>query len=101
MRIAASRVLSCALREAPVPVVEALLPCLLELSRFPERRSTLILLACERLAPERVAAHLRSAVGVDNLLETNGVVSLVKDLIECGAFFCGVVHAATRRSMPT
>ena len=100
VRIAASRVLSCALREAPVPVVEALLPCLLELGRFPERRSTLILLACERLAPERVAAHLRSAVGVDNLLETNGVITLIKDLIECGVNFCGVDHERTRRSMP-
>ena len=60
VQIAASRVLSCALREAPVPVVEALLPCLLELGRFPEQRSTLILLACERLTTERVAAHLRA-----------------------------------------
>ena len=100
VRIAASRVLSCALREAPVPVVEALLPCLLELGRFPEQRSTLILLACERLAPERVAAHLRSAVGVDNLLETNGVITLIKDLIECGVNLCGVDHERTRRSMP-
>ena len=104
VRITASRVLSRALKEAPVPVVEALLPCLLELGRFPEQRSTLILLACERLAPERVAAHLRSAVGVDivrldNLVETNGVVSLVRDLIECGARFDGKFRRESR-SMP-
>ena len=99
VQIAASRVLSCALREAPVPVVEALLPCLLELGRFPEQRSTLILLACERLTTERVAAHLRSAVGVDNLVETNGVVSLVRDLIECGARFDGKFRRESR-SMP-
>ena len=83
-----------------MPAVEALLPCLLELGRFPERRSTLILLACERLAPERVAAHLRSAVGVDNLLETNGVITLIKDLLECGVNLCGVDHEWPRRSMP-
>ena len=100
VQIAASRVLSCALREAPVPVVEALLPCLLELGREPGRRATLILLACERLAPECVAAHLRSAVGIANLLETRGVVEFVKDLIECGATSCGVDHLGTRRSMP-
>ena len=99
VRITASRVLSRALQEAPVPMVEALLPCLLELGRFPEQRSTLILLACERLAPERVAAHLRSAVGVDNLVETNGVVSLVRDLIECGARFDGKFRRESR-SMP-
>ena len=58
------------------------------------------MLACERLAPERVAAHLRSAVGVDNLLETNGVITLIKDLIECGENLCGVDHERTRRSMP-
>ena len=104
VRITASRVLSRALQEAPVPMVEALLPCLLELGRFPEQRSTLILLACERLAPECVAAHLRSAVGVDivrldNLVETNGVVSLVRDLIECGARFDGKFRRESR-SMP-
>ena len=82
MRIAASRVLSCALREALVPVAGAA-PLPAELGRFPERRSTLILLACERLAPERVAAHLRSAVGVDNSWRRTES-SLIKYPIECG-----------------
>jgi hypothetical protein len=62
VRYEASRLLIRLMQEEPVDTVEGLLPGLLEVGRYPEQRASLVVLACERLAPERVAAHVESAI---------------------------------------
>ena len=78
MRIAASRVLSCALREALVPVVEALLPCLRGARSFPGTAINVNFAGMRTLGTR--ARRRASAIGgrLDNLLETNGVITLIK-----------------------
>jgi hypothetical protein len=80
------------MQEEPVDTVEGLLPGLLEVGHYPEQRASLVVLACERLAPERVAAQVESAIDAvvsTDVLWTKGAFNLVYDLISCGARFDG------------
>lgn len=92
VRLAAYHAMSCVLREGPVHAVEALLPGLLDARehRRPEQRKSLVVLACERLVPERVTAHLRSAVDAAvqaEVLWTRGALDFIRNLIGSVARF--------------